>query len=289
MATDPQRSYVRRTGGLWSHCHVAHFLILSLFLLSPPVVAADGISRDVAYGRHEEQRYDVYFDKSTHNAPIIVMLHGGGWSFGRKEARRVWKDKAAHFVPRGYVFVSAETRLIRDGARPHAQAEDLARAVADIRARAADWGGDPSRIILMGHSAGAHIVSLVAADPDLRAITGPIKGVVALDSGALDLVDLMQDDPRRIFFRAFGTDPDYWAEMSPKEQIKRGAPPYLVVCRATGGVCDRARRFKDTADRLGVPVTLMPSPRSHMAINADLGRAPDYTAMVETWIEDALR
>lgn len=266
--------------------------VISIWMTVMASVATAQISaaRDVSYGAHPEQAYDVYFDPEARSAPLIIMLHGGAWAFGNKEAANVWQDKSGYFVPRGYVLVSVETRLLGDGADPRTQAEDLARAVAHIRRNAARWGADPSQVILMGHSAGAHVAALVGADAGLRRITGPLDGVVVLDTGAVDLVALMQNDPRRLLTRAFGTDPNYWAFTSPRERLDRSAPPFLVVCRTTtADVCRHAESFAARAQDLGVPVRVAPSGKSHRGINADVGVDPGYTRAIAGWIETALR
>ncbi|MEO1194735.1 MAG: alpha/beta hydrolase [Pseudomonadota bacterium] len=264
-------------------------LLVLLLSVAGPAWADITASRDIAYGSHPEQAYDIYFDQSAKDAPMIIMLHGGAWAFGRKEADSVWKDKATYFVPRGYVFASVETRLLGDGADPRRQAEDLARAVAHMRANAARWGADGSQVVLIGHSAGAHVAALVGADRELRRVAGPLAGVVVLDTGTLDLVGLMQNDPRRLFTRAFGRDRAYWAFTSPRERLDSAAPPYLVFCRMSDDVCGHARHFADRARQLGVGVSVRPTAKSHRAFNADVGRDLRYTAAIERWMEDALR
>ena len=92
------------------------------------------------------------------------MLDGGGWRVGVKANPGVVKNKVAHYVPAGYLVVSINYRLSPE-VDPLAQAHDVAAALSFVQSAASAWGGDPSRIVLMGHSAGAHLVSLVTADP----------------------------------------------------------------------------------------------------------------------------
>ena len=126
---------------------------------------------DIRYGAEGDHRLDVYWDDARSGAPVIVMLHGGGWKRGGKEMPAVWKDKVAWWLPKGYVFVSVETRLLPQAA-PDEQAQDFAKAVAFVQANATRWGGDPSRVVLMGHSAGAHVAALVASDCAPASIAG---------------------------------------------------------------------------------------------------------------------
>ncbi|MGR3511635.1 MAG: alpha/beta hydrolase [Paracoccaceae bacterium] len=266
-------------------------LILVICALSASAMA-EGIKTvsNVAYGAHAAQRYDVYTSETHTNAPILIMLHGGAWRIGSKTSDRVWKAKAAHFVPEGYVFVSVETRLLGDGADPRMQAEDLARAIRHVRDTANRWGGDRARVVALGHSSGGHVAALVAADAQLRAISGDLAGVVVLDSGGLDLEGVMQRDPPRAYQRAFGKSRAFWTSASPMAQMRRGAPPFLVLCRARSTtVCPDAERFAEAAGRVGVSVEVVPVHKSHRAINADLGRPGRYTERIADWIARAVR
>lgn len=266
-------------------------IVFVFFSLSASAVAQDiRKAANVAYGAHAAQRYDVYTQPERGNAPLLIMLHGGAWRTGSKDAVRVWKAKAAHFVPQGYVFASVDTRLLDDGADPRAQAEDFARAIRHIRQNADRWGADAERVVLMGHSAGAHVAALVASDARLRAVSGRLDGVVVLDSGALDVEALMARNPVRLFRRAFGDTPQGWRDASPVAQLDRHAPLFLVLCRARAEfVCDDANRFAATARGLGVIAQVYPVRKSHRAINADLGTPGRYTERVSTWIAQAVR
>ncbi|MDY0011373.1 MAG: alpha/beta hydrolase [Rhodocyclaceae bacterium] len=140
------------------------------------------VLKDQAYGPDRRQRYDVYLPAQAQAAPIILMVHGGAWRFGSKSRGGVVEHKVARWVAQGFILVSTDYRLLPEAA-PAEQARDVARALATVRARAAGWGGDPDRVVLMGHSAGAHLVALLAASP--RTSPG-VVGTVLLDSAALD-------------------------------------------------------------------------------------------------------
>src|SRR5207247_470736 len=112
------------------------------------------------------------------------MVHGGAWVLGDKASPGVMENKVARWAARGYILLSVDYRMIPE-ADPLEQAEDVARALAAAQAKAASWGGDPSKFVLMGHSAGAHLVGLLAADPARAFKRGakPWLGAVLLDSG----------------------------------------------------------------------------------------------------------
>ncbi|NNE80161.1 MAG: alpha/beta hydrolase [Silicimonas sp.] len=268
-------------------------VILGLILAAlwaTSLAAAPQKSPDIAYGRDQLQTFDVYWDDATRNAPVIVMLHGGAWDFGDKTNRAVWRQKSRHWVPRGYVFVSVNTRLLPTP--PGQQAVDFARAVALIQKSAARWGGDGSRVILMGHSAGAHIAALVAGDRSfqIRHDMKPVRGAVILDTAALDLETLMAGNPSRMHRKAFGDDPAYWRQQSPAARLGRGGAPMLAVCSSRRReVCPMARDFAQGAARLAVPVTVLPVPLRHGPLNRDLGKPSRYTEIVTRWIAERVR
>ena len=152
--------------------------------------------RDLAYGSDREQRMDVYLPQQAKlqaaGAPVILMVHGGAWRIGDKAHKPVIENKVARWVPKGFVFVSVNYRM-QNSVTPLQQAEDIARALAAAQGKAASWGADPTKFILMGHSAGAHLVALLAAAPQGARKFGaaPWLGTVALDSAALDVPQIM--------------------------------------------------------------------------------------------------
>jgi acetyl esterase/lipase len=118
----------------------------------------------VAYGGDAAQRFDVYAPREAKGAPVIFMVHGGSWFYGDKRETAVVEHKVERWAPKGYVFISVNYRMVPK-ADPLEQARDVARALAFAQSRAKEWGGDPSKFILMGHSAGAHLVGLLSANP----------------------------------------------------------------------------------------------------------------------------
>ncbi|WP_218276611.1 alpha/beta hydrolase, partial [Pseudomonas sp. HMWF032] len=143
---------------------------------------------DLPYGTHARQRLDVYRPLKAKSAPILLMMHGGAWDKGDKRMDRVVENKLARWLPQGYLFVSVNYRLIPD-AMPVQQAEDIAQALSYVQQHATGWGGDPQRVVLLGHSAGAHLVSLLSAAPEIGQAYAvqPWLGTVALDSAAFDV------------------------------------------------------------------------------------------------------
>lgn len=248
---------------------------------------------DLAYGDAPRQRLDVFRPTPVNDraAPVLVMVHGGGWCVGDKAAASVTTHKVERWVPRGFVVVSVNYPMVNDGSDALAQARHIARAAAFVQARAAQWGGDPTRVILMGHSAGAHLVSLVGADASLRAEQGvrPLLAVVSLDAGAIDVVRQMpQVYPflKMRYTEAFGTQEEGWRLASPFHRVGTGAPPWLGVCstQRKDRPCDQAEAFAQRLRGLGIAAQVLPQDEGHGAINGKLGLPGPYTQQVEDFL-----
>ena len=256
---------------------------------SAPLPAGVQRIADVPYGSDPRQRMDVYLPTpssstaSAVRAPVVFMVHGGGWRHGDKAMGRVVQEKVARWVPRGFVLISVNYRLLPD--TPVDQQErDVQAALMAAQQRATTWGADPSRFILMGHSAGAHLVSLLAARPQRAYDLGAKAwlGSVALDSAAMDVEQIMQGAHARFYDQAFGKSPAYWAATSPLHQLDKTATPLLAVCSSQrSDSCPAAQTFVAAASRLGVNAQLLSQDRSHKAINQDLGADNAYTREVE--------
>ena len=253
-----------------------------------PVSVPAGVQAEtnIAYGPDPAQRLDVYRPEHAANAPVIFMVHGGGWARGDKEAGGVVTNKVAHWVPQGYVFVSVGYRLVPE-VDPLVEADDVARALAFEQGKAAGWGADPSRFVLMGHSAGAHLVTLLSADPGIAARQGakPWLGTVALDSAAYDVVEIMQARHFPLYDKAFGNNRDLWRDASPTLRLKGAPVPMLLVCSSRrADSCAQAEGFADKAKALGGRITVAPVDMRHGEINAQLGASGALTNQVDAFL-----
>ena len=238
---------------------------------------------DLPYGQHERQRLDVYRPLNARSAPILLMVHGGAWDKGDKRMDRVVENKMARWLPQGYLFVSTNYRLLPD-ATPLQQAEDIAQALSYVQQHATDWGGDPQRVVLLGHSAGAHLVSLLSAAPEIGQAYAvqPSLGTVALDSAAFDVERIMRNRHYRLYDKAFGQDPAYWRAASPVWRLQQAGAPMLAVCSSKRKeACLQAQGFAERGRALDMQVTVLPQALSHGEINAQLGVPGAYTDALE--------
>jgi arylformamidase len=251
--------------------------------------AGTQVLRDIAYGAHPRQRLDVYRAPAAGDdaQPVIVMVHGGGWRFGDKASPGVVGAKATRWLPRGFVLVSVNYRMLPDH-DVRTQGDDVASAVTFVQREAARWGGDPRRVLLMGHSAGAHLVALVSADPARWAGAGlrPWLGTVALDGAALDVEAVMGKRHLRLLDDAFGRDPAFWRATSPAATLRAGGVPLLAVCSRLrrDDSCAQSRSYAARAAALGVRAEVLAEPLTHAQVNRELGVESAYTLAVERFL-----
>jgi acetyl esterase/lipase len=186
------------------------------------VINVGGKARvEAAYGDDPVQRLDVWRAVGNDNAPIVVFVYGGRWQKGsRAQYGFVGKALAA----RGVAAVLPDFRDWPEGRFP-TFVQDVAQAVRWARDHAREFGGDPSRIYLAGHSSGAHIAALVATDARYLAAVGmqprDLAGVVGI-AGPYDFLPITAPDMREIFA------PDH-AATQPVNFIDGDEPPFLLL------------------------------------------------------------
>ena len=247
-----------------------------------------------AYGADPKQRLDLVKPIGTSRAPVLLFIHGGGWSIGDKA--HAAGNKARWANSNGWAFASANYQLVPQ-ATVEQQAADVASAIAWLRAHAAKEGLDPDRIVLMGHSAGAHLAALVGTDPQfLKAAKVPlraIQGVVLLDGAGYD-VAAQANAPRNLvrpmYDAAFGTDPKRQAALSP---TRHAAAPnvsrwlILPVERHQDSQA-QSKVLADALNGAGASASVVAVPgESHGSLNKGLGEAGDFaTEQVGQFLAD---
>lgn len=252
-------------------------------ILAPAPALAQRADRGqaISYGTDPLQTLDYWPGASAH-APLVVFVHGGGWSRGDKRMMQ-GSAKLEHWQAQGYAVASLNYRLVPD-ASVEQQAADVAAALALLKARFAS-----KKIALVGHSAGAHLVALVGTDPAYLRAAGlsfaDISGVVPLDGACYDVPAQLSDGPRimqRTYRQAFGAEPARQARLSPTAQA--GAPnaaEFLILhvqredgVRQSAKLGAELRRAGTSAEVRGFEGTGL---RGHAEINRRMGD-PDYPA-----------
>ncbi len=163
----------------------------------------------------------------------------------------------------------------------------MSRARALAQVRAATWGGDGTRFILMGHSSEAHLVSQLASSPSIGAESG-IKswlGAVSLDSTALDAVQIVQNKHYRFYDLVFGSNRTNWEAVPFHHALTKAGQCFLAVCSTRrDDSCSQATWFVTKAFSLGMLFSVLQQNLSQRSINKNLGKAADYTEGVESFL-----
>lgn len=245
----------------------------------------------LSYGPDERQGVDFYAPAAGAEAqpPLILFIHGGGWHFGSRESTS--HGKPAHFTANGYAYASLGYRLLPD-APVEVQAADVAAGLAFMRTQAAQLGFDPDRIILMGHSAGAHLAALVATDPQYAgADMAAIKGVVLLDGAGYDVAANMARadlEAPAMFRAAFSDDPARQSALSPTTFAGAPDAPHWLILHVASrdGSREQSQMLGKMLSEAGADVAVEAvSGTTHGRMNQELGDNGDRsTALVDAFL-----
>lgn len=282
-------------------------LLALVVLASGPVPASMGYEtkKDISYDLGSppadpaRNRLDIHLPEAESSIPrpFVVHIHGGGWRVGDKANASI-PDKAALFTGLGYGLVSINYRLSPETGDPDSpdpnrimfpdHPDDVGEAIGWLDRNALTYGLDPDRIILMGHSAGAHLASLVSTDPRYIQRYGvdrrQILGTIPLDTAAFDIEQSVlgsdPDEPSLLFSNAFGTPAENaltgdWATASPLTWADTSDPRHLFLVQ---NVAYRINRQLTMATKLGQESSsIVPLPLDHNGINRAIGRPTDTT------------
>jgi arylformamidase len=271
--------------------------IVFAFLLLCSVAEAQNLTSNIPYAdpAHERQVLDVYAPDGAENLPVVFWIHGGGWQTGDKTDVQV---KPRVFSERGFVFVSTNYRLL-----PRVEMDeiiqDVARALGWAYKNIGRYGGDPSRIFVMGHSAGAQLAALLCVDDRyLKAEGVPfdvLKGCVPVDGDTYDLPAIIMTAETRQMVHGlrlpeyghrvkFGNDPSRHLEYSAVTHVVKGKgiPPFLILHVAEHpDTTAQARRLGAVLEAAEVSVQVFGARETtHSRLNANLG-LPDDPATEE--------
>jgi arylformamidase len=267
-------------------------VLAALACLSAADARAQKVTRDIAYSEqaHERHVLDVYAPAGAKNLPVVFWIHGGGWVTGDKsEVER--KPKA--FTEAGFIFVSTNYRFL-PGVDMETIVQDVARSLGWVRQHIADHGGDPNRLLVMGHSAGGQLAALICTDERYLKAEGvslsSIKGCVPVDGDTYDVPAIIETAETRQRVHGlppptfghrqkFGNDAAKHRDFSTVTHIARGKsiPPFLILHVAEHpDTTAQARRLGAVLDDAGVPVTIFGArDTTHGMLNDNLGTPGD--------------
>jgi acetyl esterase/lipase len=265
-------------------------LLLVALFLARTGAAEPVVTRNLAYGTaHERQVLDIHAPAGAKQLPVVFWIHGGGWQAGDKAGVQ---QKPAAFTARGCVFVSTNYRLL-----PQSDMgtiiRDVAQSLAWVHKNIAAHGGDPTRIFVMGHSAGAQLAALVCTDDRyLKAHGVPfsvLKGCVPVDGDTYDVPATIasgearrrlhgQPEPKFGHRAKFGTEAQH-REFSAVTHVAGGKdiPPFLLLhITENPDTTAQAFRFATVLRQAGITAkSVAARDTTHTGINANLGGEGD--------------
>ncbi len=271
--------------------HVFRLLVAVAFLSE---ARAQDVKRNIPYADpgHERQVLDVYSPPKAKNLPVVFWIHGGGWQAGDKTSVQM---KPKLFVDNGFVFVSTNYRLL-PSVDMATIVRDVARSIRWVHDHIAEHGGDPKRLLIMGHSAGAQLAALICTDDRYLKAEGLslaiTKGCVPVDGDTYDVPAIIEtaETRRRVHGlpqakfghrEKFGNDAAKHRDFSAVTHVARdkGIPPFLILHVAEHpDTSAQAQRLGNVLKGAGVPATVFGARETtHTRINADLGK-PDEPA-----------
>ena len=271
----------------WKHLCIC---VISLTLASASL--AQTVKKDIPYtNEHDQNRtLDIYSPSGAAKLPVVFWIHGGGWQTGDKSDV---KGKPQWFMNRGFVFVSTNYRLL-----PAVDMGTLIRDVAQsfrwVQDHIAEYGGDPSRVVVGGHSAGAQLAAILCTNDKFLKEQGVsfnvLKGCIPVDGDTYDIPAIIETaetrwrvhhlPPAKFGHREkFGNDEAKFKDFSAVYHIApdKGIPPFLVLYVSIQPDTDaQARRLGDVLKAAKIPVRLFGAKDTyHTKLNDDLGLADD--------------
>ena len=256
------------------------------------VAQAQNVKRNIPYAEpaNERQMLDVYAPENAKNLPVVFWIHGGGWQAGDKTSVQA-KPKA--FVDKGFVFVSTNYRLL-----PNVDMETIVRDVAKsihwVHDHIAEYGGDPKRLLVMGHSAGAQLAALICTDDRYLKAEGLslaiIKGCVPVDGDTYDVPPIIETArgpsqgprparseirPLREVRQRSGEAPRFLRRHPRRHGQRHSALPDPVRRRPSRHQ-RQAKRLGSVLNEAGIPAKLFGAKDTeHSKINENLGLPDD--------------
>lgn len=276
--------------------HIAEFMQSALL-----------VKRNIPYVEpaHERQVLDVYSPKGAKKLPVVFWIHGGGWQTGDKTDVQV---KPQAFMDKGFVFVSTNYRLL-----PNVDmatiVKDVAKSIRWVHEHISEYGGDPNRLLVMGHSAGAQLAALICTDDRYLKAEGLslaiTKACVPVDGDTYDVPAIIETaetrwrvhglPPSKFGHREkFGNDPAKHRDFSAVTHVAKDKdiPPFFILHVAGHpDTTAQAQRLGNVMKDAGLSATIFAGKETtHNKINADLGQPDDpATKALFEFIDKALK
>ena len=267
--------------------------IIAMVVVLPAVQAQTTPSKsNIPYveNGHDRQVLDIYAPKDAQNLPVVFWIHGGGWQVGDKSDVRL---KPKWFMNNGFVFVSTNYRLLPE-VDMGTLIRDVAKAFGWVHKHIGEYGGDPKRVLVGGHSAGAQLAAIICTNDRYLKAEGVsfdvLLGCVPVDGDTYDIPAIIETaetrlrvhgfPPPKFGHRAkFGNSPEKHKDFSAVNHAAKdkGIPPFLILHVADHpDVSAQARRFGAVLKEAGIPTTVYGARETnHSRLNNNLGTRQD--------------
>jgi acetyl esterase/lipase len=288
--------------------HLSYLLVAFAYLSEARAQDPDpNVKRNIPYAdpAQERQVLDVYSPQDAKNLPVVFWIHGGGWQGGDKADVQV---KPRAFTNKGFVFVSTNYRLL-PSVDMATIVRDVAKSIHWVHDHIADFGGDPKRLLIMGHSAGAQLAALICTDERYLKAEGLslaiTKACVPVDGDTYDVPAMIETAetrwrvhglPRPKFGHRekFGDDPAKHRDFSAVTHVAKdkGIPPFFILhVAAHPDTSAQAVRLGNVLKDAGLPATVFAAKdTNHTKVNADLGNPDDpATKALFEFLDKALK
>lgn len=273
-------------------------IIIGLIKVALILVVSFNVNAQASFDQHKNivyvsnsnnpslQSLDIYSPRNGSKLPVVLFVHGGGWTTGDKKTRSHFA-KRDFFIRNNMVFVSINYRMAPQFNFP-AYPQDVASAISFVKNNIQKYKGDANNIFLMGHSAGAHLAALASIDDRYLSTqtTGAknvslkdIKGTMLLDGAGYDIPMVLENNKKKkrkkMYVNAFGSTKNEWANASPITHISpnKNIPPFLIFYVQKRKIAEeQTTNFGSALSEAGVSVKVVPIKNSsHKKINVSFG------------------
>jgi len=292
--------------------HAILFLAPLALVLAQPKIAVSApakliVKQDIPYAEPADprQKVDIYAPEGAKNLPVVFWIHGGGWQTGDRTNVQV---KPQAFMDKGFVFVSTGYRLLTN-VEMVTIFRDIAKSVHWVHDYVAEYGGDPNRMLVMGHSAGAQLAALICIDDRYLKAEGLslnfIKGCVPVDGDTYDVPAIIETVETRLRVHGlpmprfghrikFGNDPAKHRDYSAVTHVAKGKgiPRFLILHVADHpDTSAQAERLEAVLKDAGIPTKRFAAGETnHSKLNENLGLPGDPpTKALFDFVEEALK
>jgi acetyl esterase/lipase len=266
------------------------YLVMAFALV--PHADAQTVKLDIPYATPADpkQLLDVYAPPNAKGLPVVFWIHGGGWQAGDKSDV---KTKPQAFEDKGFVFVSINYRLM-PAVDMATLTGDVAKSFHWVHDHIAEYGGDPNRVLVGGHSAGAQLAALICTDESYLKAEGisfdVLIGCVPVDGDTYDIPAIVETEetrwrvhhlppPKSGHREKFGNDPEKFRDFSAVYHVEKdkGIPPFLLLYNAgTADTAAQAQRLGAVLKDAGIANKLFGDPdTTHVRLNDKLGLPDD--------------